>query len=101
MSQNNNTIDWDSILDKDTVHQAGKKAARQTNTELSHKISSLTNLTQKDIQNTFPKKSDKEKLIALMQIVDSDKNRQDKVNDIVHHSEKFASTILSLLQKFI
>jgi len=93
--------DRDGRLSAESLRKAGNTAAEMTNAQLDEKIAALTSLTKTDIKNTFPTKADKQKLMALMQLVQSAKSRNDKINAIVENSEKFAGIILSLLGKLL
>lgn len=92
-------IDWEEFRKK--AQKAAVEAAEETNEELAIEISSFTHLTQKEIQEIFPEKSDLEDFSELMAIVKSSTSRNDKVNKIVENSEKFGKVMISLLSKII
>jgi hypothetical protein len=85
-------IDLDAILDD---------AEQRTDDKLAGEISSLTRMTDAQIKELFPKTADATKLVELMQIVKTAEDRNTKVNNIVANSEKFAGTIVTLLDKLI
>ena len=85
-------IDLDAIIDD---------AAQKTDEKLAGQISSLTRMTDEEIQEFFPKAADAKKLVELMQIVKSAEDRNVKVNNIAANSEKFAGVVVTLLGKFI
>lgn len=88
-------IDWDEI---DKVID---KAAESTDQKLASRISSLTRMTDEEIQDLFPNPADKEKLTKLMKIVKSSEDRNTKVNKIVANAEEFGGTVLSLIGRFV
>ena len=90
---------WDEFeKDLDSVIEAG---AQQTDARLSSRISSLTRMTDEEVQELFPEPADVKKLTNLMKIVNDATDRNTKINNIVSNSEEFAGVILTLLNKFI
>lgn len=92
-------IDWDNFQKK--VQRASDGAVEETNARLAGEMSSIVNLTQNEIQEIFPEKSDKENFAELMKIVKSGTSQNQKVNAIVQNSEKFGKVMISLLGKII
>ncbi|MBZ9728258.1 hypothetical protein LB467_01030 [Salegentibacter sp. JZCK2] len=92
-------IDWEAFHDK--VKKASNSAARETNVELAGEMSSIVHLTQMEIQEIFPEKSEMEDFAELMKIVKSSTHTNQKVNNIVQNSEKFSKVVVSLLSKII
>ena len=86
---------------KINIDEIADEAAQKTDDVLAGKISSLTRMTDEEIKKLFPKAADAKKLIELMQIVKSAERRNQKISNIVDNSEKFAGTILTLLNKFV
>lgn len=80
----------DSIIDE---------AADATDQRLASRISSITRMTDDEVQELFPGPADVKKLAELMKIVKSSENRNDKISKIVANSEEFGGIMLSLLQK--
>lgn len=76
-------------------------AAQKTDANLASQISSLTRMTDAEIKKLFPKAADAKKLVELMTIVKSAQKENDKINDIVANSERFAGVVVTLLGKFI
>ena len=90
-------VDWNSLnIDKE-IDKAGKR----TDEKLASKISSITRLTDEEIQKLFPEPEDAKKLIELMKIVNGAQARNTKINQIIKNSEDFAGIILTLLKKFV
>lgn len=92
-------INWDNF--DETVALAAKDSSAETNQALVSEISSITRLTDKEIQELFPTVSDTKRLGELMKIVKSGESRNDKVNRIVSNSEELGGVILSLLTKLV
>lgn len=99
MGKQNKEIDW-TQFEKD-VKEASERAAHLTDAQLASKLASVTSLTQREIQEIFPKPSDVAAFAELMKIVKSSTDRNNKINQIVANSEKFAGIIISLLNKII
>jgi hypothetical protein len=68
-------------------------------TKLASHISSITRLTDDEINELFPEPADLKKLAELLKIVKSAEARNNKVNSIVGNSEKFAGVVLTILTK--
>lgn len=83
-------IEIDSIIDE---------SAGATDDRLASRISSITRMTDEEVQELFPNPADVKKLTELMKIVKSSDDRNIKINRIVSNSEEFGGVVLSLLQK--
>lgn len=92
-------IDWEKF--SRDVKDASNEAAAKTDAQLASEMASITSLTQSEIQEIFPKKSDMEDFSELMKIVKSSTSRNEKINRIVVNSEKFSSVVISLLGKIL
>ena len=91
-------VDWDAFdLEIDSIID---EAADATDARLASRISSITRMTDDEVQELFPDPADVKKLTELMKIVKSAENRNTKVNNIVANAEKFGGIVLSLLEKF-
>ncbi len=91
-------IDWDqfdSEVDDIIADSAGATDAR-----LASRISSITRMTEEEVQALFPQPADAKKLTELMKIVKSAESRNVKVNRIVSNAEQFGGIMLTLLEKF-
>lgn len=91
-------IDWDKF-DKE-ADRAIKAAGDRTDEKLASRISSVTRLTDEEIQELFPDPADVKRLKDLMKVVKSAGDRNDKINTIVSNAEEFGGVILTLLGKF-
>jgi hypothetical protein len=92
MAPNFSDIDIDAIIDD---------AAQKTDDKLAGQISSLTRMTDDEVKDLFPTAADAKRLAELMRIVKSAETRNTKISNIVDNSEKFAGTVLTLLDKFV
>ena len=77
---------------------AAQRAQMQTDEEYKNVISSLTRLRDDELDKFFPKRADKEKLMELLQLVNSSTSTNRKVLKLKENSEKFGATTLKLLQ---
>jgi len=88
-------INWDAMGD------AVDTAAKITDKQLASEISSLTRMTDKDIQSLFPRKADKAKLIELMQIVNASTDENTRTVRLVDNIQELAGTAVKLLGRFV
>jgi hypothetical protein len=91
-------MDWDKF-DKE-IDRAAQKAGDRTDEKLASRISSVSRLTDEEIQELFPDPADVKRLKDLMKVVKSAGDRNDKINTIVSNAEDFGGVILTLLGKF-
>ena len=75
------------------------EARRETARDLAGDISSLTTMTDREINELFPKSSDKQRLAELMEIVNGAGSRNEKINGIVDNIEHLAGVILKVVAK--
>ncbi len=91
-------VDWDKFdSEMGTIIE---DSASATDEKLASRISSVTRMTDEEVQKLFPDPADVEKLIELMKIVKSSQRRNTKVKKIVSNAEDFGGIVLTLLQKF-
>lgn len=92
-------VNWDEFdQELDTIID---EAAAKTDEKLASRISSVTRMTDEEVQELFPNPADTKKLAKLMKIVKSSEERNTKVNKIVSNAEEFGGVVLSLLDKFV
>ncbi|MDR5884773.1 hypothetical protein [Vreelandella janggokensis] len=89
-----NWEDFDSEIDSII-----EESADATDDQLASRISSITRMTDEEIQELFPNPADVKKLAELMKIVKSSEDRNNKIDRIVSNAEEFGGIVLSLLQK--
>lgn len=73
------------------------EARQETARDLAGDISSLTTMTDREINELFPKPSDKQRLAELMEIVNGAGSRNEKINGIVDNIEDLAGVILKVV----
>lgn len=77
---------------------AARRAQLQTDEEYKNVISSLTRLRDEELDKFFPERADKEKLLELLEIVNSATSTNRKVLKLKENGEKFGSITLKLLK---
>lgn len=92
-------VDWDA-LDRD-IDEILQSASDRTDEKLAGRISSVTRMTDEEIQELFPESGDKKNLAKLMTIVKSAEDRNAKINQIIANVEEFGGIVLTLLNKFM
>jgi len=92
-------IDWEKF-DRE-LPSIIEDSAEKTDQRLASRISSITRMTDDEVQELFPEPADVKKLSNLMRIVKSAEERNTKINNIVSNAEEFAGVILTLLTKFV
>ena len=93
------SINWDEF-DNDIDNIIAQSAA-QTDNKLASRISSITRMTDDEVNELFPDPADVKKLAELMKIVKSSENRNNKVTKLAERSEKLGGVMLTLLNKFV
>ncbi len=83
-------LDWSKIA---------AEAAEETDRQLAGDISSLTTMTDREIDELFPTHDDKRRLAELMEIVNGADQRNEKINRIVANIDDLAGTVLKIAQK--
>ncbi len=91
-------IDWDDF--ESDLDDIINNAADRTDTKLASRISSITRMTDEEIEELFPKPADVKKLVKLMKIVKSAEDRNNKINKIISNAKELAGTVLTVLEKF-
>lgn len=90
-------LDWNEVVSHADADVQGAKA--RTDEKLASKISSLSNMTDEEVQRLFPEPADAKRLATLMQIVQSSDDQNRKVDQLVGNIQDLAGTILTLLGK--
>ena len=89
-------------MDKQNKYAAAANRAQlQTDEEYRNVISSLTRLRDDELDEFFPERADKEKLLDLLEIVNSSSNTNQKVLELKENSEKFGAITFKLLRLLI
>lgn len=77
------------------------EAENLTQKELKSRISSLTRLSDADIQSICPEKADKVALAELMKIVDSASSENAKKKQLADNIEQLSVIVLRILSKVV
>jgi aspartyl-tRNA synthetase len=91
-------VDWDKFDNE--IDSIIDRSADKTDAQLAAKISSITRMTDDEVQALFPNAADAKKLTELMKIVQSADSRNKKVNNIVSNAQRYGGVVLTLLEKF-
>lgn len=78
-----------------------KKSAEKTDNEFVSDISSLTSLTDEEINTLFPQRSDQEKLLKLLTIVQGATDENNKIVALKTNIEELAGTAVRLIKYFV
>lgn len=79
----------------------GKLAGAKTKKQFANELSSYTTLTSDEIQNLFPKKSDREELLELIKIINSDADDKEKKAELIDKIGKVSGAIIKIGKKFV
>ena len=79
----------------------GEIASAETKKEFADKLSSYTTLTAEEVQQLFPKKSDREELMELLKIVNSDADDKVKKTRLVENISKVSGAVITIGKKFL
>ncbi|MBB5321903.1 hypothetical protein [Marinobacter oulmenensis] len=91
-------VDWDKFDSE--IDSIIEESADATDDRLASQISSITRMTDEEVQELFPDPADVKRLSELMKIVKSEEDRNRKINHLVSNAEEFGAVVLTLLQKF-
>ncbi|MFW5652859.1 MAG: hypothetical protein ACOC0P_02335 [Planctomycetota bacterium] len=92
-------IDWNDL--ENDVDDAIGRAVAETNDELAARVSSLTRLTDAEVQAMFPTPADVKRLHKLMTIVDQATKDNNQVVQLEQNIHELAGTVVKLLDKFV
>lgn len=90
-------IKWEEF--EENLDLAIAESIDTVDNKLASHISSITRLTDDEINELFPEPADLKKLASLLKIVKSADNKNRKINAIINNSEEFADVVLTLLTK--
>lgn len=79
----------------------GLSASKATRKAFAEKFSSYTSFTAEEIKKLFPKKADRKKLEALIEIVNSDKEEKEKRAELVKKIGQVSGAVIKLTKKAI
>ena len=78
----------------------GRLASVKTKKQFADELSSYTTLTSNEIQNLFPTKSDREELMELIKIVNSDASDKEKKAKLIEKIGKISGAVIKIGKKF-
>lgn len=78
----------------------GKIASAKTKAQFAEEISSYTTLTAEEAKELFPKKSDREELLDLIRIVNSDAEDKEKKAELIKKIGKVSGAVIKIGKKF-
>jgi len=78
----------------------GQIASKKTKKEFSNELSSHTQLTAEEVSNLFPKKSDREELLLLLELINSAADENEKKAKIAEKIEKISGAVIKLAKNF-
>lgn len=84
-----------------TKSEIGKIASKKTKKEFAEQLSSYTSLTQSEVATLFPKASDREALVELMKIVNSDADDKAKQAKLIANIQKYAGAVIGMGKKLL
>ena len=73
------------------------KEAKETNKKFATETARLTKLSEEDINNIFPRKIDKERLVELMEIVRSAASRNKRAAQLERNISNLSGSVMRLL----
>ncbi len=88
-------IDWDAI------EKALDRAADQTDEAIASQISSLTRMTDAEVQELFPSLDEKKRMAKLMGIVKSAATENKKKDLLAENIQTLGSAVIKLLARFV
>lgn len=92
-------VDWKTLAKE--LDAALDRAGDTADIKLRSLVSSLTRLTDEEVQRLFPKPADVDKLKRLMEIVKSAEERNTKIINLKNNIEDLAETAIKLLEVFL
>ena len=92
-------INWEEF--DESLDQAITESVDAVDTKLASHISSITRLSDDEINELFPEPADLKKLSELLKIVKSAETRNNKVNSIINNAEEFSDVIFTLVDKLV
>ncbi len=78
----------------------GELASAQTKAEFSEKLASYTRLTKDETNKLFPKKSDKDELSKLLEIVNASTDENTKKAELAKQIGNVSGAVLKLTKFF-
>lgn len=77
----------------------GQRASKKTKKDFADELSSNTIFTAKEVEEFFPKKTDREELVTLIKIVNSNSNEKEKKAELVAQIGKVSGAVMRVVKK--
>lgn len=84
-----------------TRSEIGRIASARTKKQFADELSRHTTLTATEVKTLFPKKSDRESLMNLIEIINSDTDENQKIADITKKVGNVSGIALKLMKKLM
>lgn len=78
----------------------GVLASAKTKKQFADRLSSYTSLTASEIEELFPKKSDREELLELLKIVNESSSENERKKKLVESITKVGGAVLKVAKRF-
>ena len=77
----------------------GQIASKRTTEAFSNELSKFTSFTSEEAKRLFPKQSDRDELIRLIEIVNSDKEDKEKQKELIDEITNVSGVVIKLVKK--
>ena len=84
-----------------TASDIGKMASARTKKQFADELSRHTTLTAKEIESLFPRKSDRDAMLTLVRIVQSNADDNEKKAKIVEQAGAVSGAILKVVSRLV
>lgn len=77
----------------------GQIASKRTSQTFSSELSRYTSFTAEEAESLFPEKSDRDELVRLIEIVNSDKGDKEKRDELINNIADVSGVVIKLIKK--
>lgn len=77
----------------------GQIASKRTSRTFSDELSRYTGFTAEEAESLFPEKSDRDELVKLIEIVNSDKKDKEKQKELIEKIPDVSGAVIKLVKK--
>lgn len=86
---------------RERFEKVSREARGSTNRALAQELAALTFLTEQEVERLLPRKVDKERFGALMEIVAADTDENAKVAALKENLDEVGSVLVRILRLFL
>ena len=86
---------------RERFEKVSREARESTNRALAQELTSLTFLTEQDVERLLPRKVDKERFGTLMAIVAAETDDNTKVAALKENMDEVGSVLMKILRLFL